>query len=358
MQQLPLMIDGGKSSGGHVQGIAIDTQKGFAYFSFTTELVKTDLLGNRIGSVKGLVGHLGCIDFNKEDGKVYGSLEFKNDVIGQGVFKNIGLEGVPVENAFYISIFDVDKIDRFDMDAEKDGVMTAVYLPQIAAYYEGESHDGKPHRYGCSGIDGTSFGPYFGEGKDAPTMLMVACGNYGDVTREDNDHQMLLCYDWRKFGAVAKPLSQSAPHHSGLDPDKICFFFTGNTTWGVQNLCYDPYTGYWFVCVYKGQKPQSPNNTTYVIDGSAAPVYTTLKGLGGEQGLLLSAAPDGVLHEESGVRGFRFKWGSTGIHSLGDGRFYFSHSGRTPEPEKLHTSVAHLYRYTGEGEDGFLPVTD
>ena len=354
MQDLPLSINGGQWKNGHVQGIAIDTKRGFAYFSFTTNLVKTDLQGNLVGTVKGLVGHLGCIDLNPEDGRVYGSLEFKNDSIGQGIFKSLGREGAPAENSFYMAIFDVDKIDRVDMDAEKDGVMTAVYLPQVTEYYEGKSHDGRPHRYASSGIDGTAFGPYFGAGKDAPTMLMVACGIYKDVDREDNDHQLIFCYDWRKFAAVAQPLSQAAPHHSGLLPEKTCFFYTGNTDWGVQNLCYDRSTGYWFVCVYRGIQPQFPNYSTYLIDGGIAPVCTELKGLGGERGLLLTAAPAGVLHEESGVRGFRFKWGSTGIHALGDGRFYFSHNGKTED--KLNTCVAHLYRYTGEGEDGFVKV--
>ena len=348
--KLPLSIDGGKWKSCHVQGIAVDVKKGYAYFSFTTILLKTDLMGNLLGSVKGLVGHLGCIDYNPEDGRVYGSLEFKNDAIGQSIFKGLGMEGAPAENSFYVAIFDVDKIDRLDMDAEKDGVMTAVYLPQVTEYYEGTGKNGLPHRYACSGIDGCSFGPYFGESADAPTMLMVACGIYKDVEREDNDHQMIFCYDWRKFAAVEKPLSQKAPHHSGLLPDKTCFFYTGNTDWGVQNLCYDPYTHYWLVCVYKGIKPAFPNYPLYLIDGSVAPVMTELKGLD-EQGLLLTAAPAGVLHEESGVRGFTFKWGSTGVHSLGDGRFYFSHNGRTED--KLQTCVAHLYRYTGKEPEGF-----
>jgi hypothetical protein len=41
--------------------------------------------GNIVGSVTGLCGHLGCIAYNYDDGRVYGSLEFKHDVIGQGV---------------------------------------------------------------------------------------------------------------------------------------------------------------------------------------------------------------------------------------------------------------------------------
>ena len=94
-------------------------------------LAKTDLLGNLIGYAGGLVGHLGCIDINPEDGKVYGSLELKNDAIGQGIFKTLGKEGAPAEDAFYVAIFDVDKITRPAMDAEKDGIMTAVWLPDV-----------------------------------------------------------------------------------------------------------------------------------------------------------------------------------------------------------------------------------
>ena len=58
----------------HIQGIAVDEKKGFIYYSFTTMLIKAKLDGTIVGSVKGLTGHLGCIDFNEADGKVYGSL--------------------------------------------------------------------------------------------------------------------------------------------------------------------------------------------------------------------------------------------------------------------------------------------
>ena len=36
--------------------------------------------GTIIGCVDGLLGHLGCIAYNRNDGRIYGSLEYKNDV--------------------------------------------------------------------------------------------------------------------------------------------------------------------------------------------------------------------------------------------------------------------------------------
>ena len=119
---LPKNIFSGYFKGGHCQGIAVDTKREYIYYSFTTELVKTDLQGNLIGSVTGLLGHLGCIDFNDADGRVYGSLEYKDDAIGKGILKNLG-SSAEIENAFYIAVFDVDKIDRVGMDACASGVI-------------------------------------------------------------------------------------------------------------------------------------------------------------------------------------------------------------------------------------------
>ena len=195
---LPRSIDGGKWNTGHVQGITLDTAHQYVYYSFTTMLIKTDLQGNLIGTVDGLLGHLGCIDFNDEDGKVYGSLELKHDSIGQGIMKKLGKQ-IAEEDSFYIAIFDVDKIDRVGMDAEKDGIMTAVYLPEVVDDYCSKAKDGKDHRYACSGIDGTAFGPVFGAPADSPSMLMVAYGVYGDNERTDNDYNVIMQFDWRKF---------------------------------------------------------------------------------------------------------------------------------------------------------------
>ncbi|MDQ0676870.1 hypothetical protein QFZ30_000252 [Arthrobacter pascens] len=62
-------------------------------------LVKTDVKGNVVETVEGFTGHLGDLDFNTKDGRVYGSLEYK------------------AEEGFYIAIFDVDKITEVGMDA-------------------------------------------------------------------------------------------------------------------------------------------------------------------------------------------------------------------------------------------------
>ena len=87
-------------------------------------------------------------------------------------------------------IFDVEKIDRVGMDAEADGVMTAVYLPDVVDDFNAEGKDGRAHRYACSGIDGTSFAPRMGASGVSPYMLYVAYGVYGETDRDDNDNQV------------------------------------------------------------------------------------------------------------------------------------------------------------------------
>ncbi len=354
---LPLEIDGGKWDGGHVQGIALDTAGKYVYYAFTTVLVKTDLEGNLIGTVTGLLGHLGCIDFNDEDGRLYGSLELKHDSIGQGIMKRTG-QAIAEEDSFYIAIFDVDKIDRVGMDAERDGVMRAVYLGEVVEDYNATDACGKAHRYGCSGIDGTGFGPIPGAPAGSPSRLFVAYGIYGEVDRTDNDYQVLLCLDWRRFDEYARPLVQGEPHHSGPRAEARYFLYTGNTTWGVQNLEYDPSTGDWCVAVYVGKKPQFPNYPMYIIDGHQPPREQELVGRDGERGLVLSLKQEGARHEESGVCGLTFKLGQTGIHAFGNGLFYISHNGRTPEPERLHTCVVRLYRRLPGDAVGFEQITE
>lgn len=302
---------------GHVQGIATDKNREYMYYSFTTMLIKTDMKGNIIGSVKGLAGHLGCIAYNYNDGRVYGSLEYKHDSIGKGILQKIG-NNIDVEDGWYVAIFDVDKIDRMDMDAEKDGVMTAVYLDEIIKDFA--VGGGK---YGCAGLDGLTFAPIPGE-ISGKKYLYAAYGIYNDINREDNDYQIILRYDIDNWKSFEKPLNQKNMHRSGpANPDCKYFVYTGNTTWGVQNLEYDPVTGYMFMAVYCGCKEQFPNYPMYVVDMKKSAVSEKHKNLD-EEILTLSLAKVGQKDEKTNIWGIDFPYGSTGIISLGDGIFYFS----------------------------------
>ena len=115
-------ISVGPFKAGHCQGIAVDEQRGHIYYSFTTMLVKTDMQGKVLGSVTGLIGHLGCLTFNEADGRVYGSLEYKMDEIGRGILEREGLRR-QLPNAWYIAIFDGSRITREGMDYTEEGVM-------------------------------------------------------------------------------------------------------------------------------------------------------------------------------------------------------------------------------------------
>jgi len=344
---LPKKIFSGYWKGGHCQGIAVDTKHEYIYYSFTTELVKTDLQGNVVGTVTGLLGHLGCIEFNDEDGRVYGSLEYKNDAIGKGILKNLG-SSAEIEDAFYIAIFDVDKIDRMGMDACGSGVMTAVWLKEVVEDYHASVVCGGrevEHRLGCSGIDGTSFGPMPGsDGKKK--YLFVTYGVYGDVSRTDNDYQVIVCYDTADWAKYEQPLTQSAMHKSGPDaPEKKLFVYTGNTNWGVQNLEYDAFTDTFLMAVYRGQKESFPNYGFFAVDAKKAPVCGALAGVESQAaGEVLTLAEMGEADEKSGVRGWQFGYGTTGMHAFGDGYWYVSEDGR--DDNGWYTNVK-LYKWDG-----------
>ena len=321
--ELPKSIYSGAYRAGHCQGIAVDTERGFVYYSFTTMLVKTDLAGAFVGSVTGLCGHLGCITFNPDDGRVYGSLEYKNDAIGRGIVNMLG-GGIEIPDRFYMAIFDVDRIDRPDMPSAE--VMRCAFLKEVTDDYLAPAvlSDGRtvPHRHGCSGIDGTATGPDFGAPADGKRWLFVSYGVYGDVSRPDNDYQVILKYDLGELNEHSEPLEQSAMHGTGPEkPASKYFVFTGNTVYGVQNLEYDPFSRKYYLCVYAGQKPQFPNPPMFAADQTVPPKKEILRGVTPEtEGDVLSL--DG-----HGTDGIRFPYGSTGIAALGDGYFYVSHEG-------------------------------
>jgi hypothetical protein len=340
-----LGVSGGSWPSGHVQGIAVDEKKGFIYYSFTNLLVKTDLAGNIVGTVGGFTGHLGDLDFNPTDGRIYGSLEYKE------------------AKAFYIAIFDVDKVDRVGMSAQNSPIVSAVYLPEVVkdftadldgnGVFDGDTANTPDHRYGDSGIDGVAFGPAFGS-VAGRSYLTVAYGIYSNPSRIDNDNQVLLQYDPRDWARFEHPLVEAAPHRDGpAQPDGKYFVFTGNTNFGVQNLEYDPWLERWFMGVYTGSKPQYPNYSLFAVDAASTPSLQAVRGLDGEQGMVLPLADDGLEDAATGIRGWRQK-ADVGIQSLGHGLFYLSVDGTQGGNQ---TSTLTLQAWTGNPNDPFTPVT-
>ncbi len=348
---LPLTQNGGTWPTSHVQGIAVDVAGGYIYYSFTTLLAKYDFSGKLVGTLVGWAGHLGDLDFNPRDGRVYGSLEYKKD------------------QAFYIAVIDVRKIDQVGLDATKSGILTTVYLPEVASDYTADMNgDGKfdgniaqtpDHRYGCSGIDGVSFGPQFGR-TDGPRLLTVAYGIYAHLARTDNDHQVLLQYDTADWKRYERPLVEAAPHRSGPAAVHGKYFVrTGNTTYGVQNLAYDDVQQRWFMGVYKGTKPTFPNYGLFAIDARTAPALGDLVGVPGaggkgtERGKLIALAADGLSDATTGIRGWNQK-ADVGIQPVGRGLFYLAVGSGTKGQQ---TGDLKLHRWTGKSAAPFVPAT-
>lgn len=354
---LPDSIFSGEQGEFHVQGMAVDEAHGFIYFSFTDKLIKMDMSGHLVGSVTGLVGHLGDITFNPKTNQVYASLEFKNDAIGEGISKELGLKNSNNID-FYIAMFNCAKMVKPDMNAQKGDVLRTAYLKEVVDDYKAKVKDGNrevQHRFGCSGIDGITIGPSFGDPRSHKRYLYVAYGIYGDTSRNDNNHQVILKYDIAALNKSGRILTQNNLHHSGPSkPLAKYFVMTGNTRYGIQNLAYDAYTGDFFVAVYTGTKPQFPNYNLFAIDGHKKPISTIItsdnKSIKVESLSLLQAGLDDL---KTNIRGWYFKWGSTGLFPLGDGYFYISHNKKI---DGQQATTVHKYKWEGSDKEAFVLV--
>lgn len=350
---LPTDIYSGLQGKNHIQGIAVDLKKGELYMSFTTSFVKTDLQGRLLGSLTGITGHLGCMTLNPQDGKIYASLEYKHDSIGAGIMKTLGVAN-DAEDGFYIAIIDPAKVTEPLQPAETAMVTVEVKEALKDFMAEGEvGSDGKPawqHRYGCSGIDGVTFAPAFGK-KGGKMYLYVAYGIYSDVSRSDNDCQVILQYDvkgWaEKYG---RNLSPEKLHRSGpAKPRGKFFVFTGNTNWGLQGMCYDPENNVMFLSAYPGRKEQFPNWGLFRMDCGATPVRQFLPGSDHEKVRMMPLTEGNV---SRGMDGWTFKYGTTGMAPVGNGLWYISEDGRDKE-SGLQYSHVHLYRWEDDTK-GFV----
>ncbi len=336
-----IYVEGGKN---HVQGIAFDKAAGRMYFSFTTSFLKTDLEGKVLGSIDRIQGHLGAMTFNPSDRKVYASLECKDDVIGAGL--SSFAKG---RSMFYIAIIDVDKVTEVGMDSEDNDAFRIVCVKDATRDYHmtGFADKDYEHFYGCSGIDGVTIAPKLGK-KGGKNYLYVAYGVYGDLSRNDNNHQVLLRYDIGKLNGYAGKVKFGDFYSEGPDkPLDKYFAYTGNTEWGVQNLAYDAQTGKMFMAVYKGRKSIFPNYDIFIFDLAARPLKRQLPGV-----LYDRTKHPAVGSPEKPVPGFYFKYGATGICPVGDGLFYFAEPGRNSETG-MQFSRTRLYRWTGDSAKPF-----
>ena len=321
-------VEGGKH---HVQGIAYDPDASKMYYSFTDRFMVTDMEGSILGSVCHIQGHLGAMVFDRESRRVYASLECKDDVIGQGLS-----DFAKGRSMFYIAIIDVDKVTSTDMDSEGNEAFKIVCVREATRDYH-------TRFYGCSGIDGVAIAPKIGK-KAGKNYLYVAYGIYGDAKRTDNDSQILLRYDMKNLDKYAGTVRFGEFYSEGpVKPLDKYFVYTGNTNWGVQNMAYDPSLGKMFLFVYKGSKEQFTNYDVFTFDLWKKPVKRGLPGVEYD-----TSRHPVIGSWEDQVSGLFFKYGSTGVSPLGDGRFYFSENGKSEATGKQYCR-ARLYRWDGEG---------
>lgn len=329
---------------GHLQGAVADDDNNYMYMSFTDRLIKVDMhTGEIVASVTGLLAggiygggaHMGDLAFY--NGKVYGSLEYK------------------AAEKFYIAVFDVSKMTEMDMDYKTSGVMTTMYMDEVVKDYIDElgtgEHENIPasmgHRFGCSGIDGITFGKMPGD-DSGKVYMFLAYGVYSNVDRQDNDYQVILCFDPDKF--VSEPFDQNNPHLTGPAICKKLFVYTGNTTYGVQNLEYDRLSGDYWMVAYKGKKDAFINAPLYIVDGSKAPELRELNIKGAAYGPMmgecLSLKAAGDYHEASGVYGIPVMPGKadTGFISLGNDLFYVAVSGKEDDKQYGYLKLMKLDR--------------
>lgn len=286
------------AASGHLQGLCVDDELKYAYLSYTDTLLKLDMAtGEVTGSVTGFGpgsftveggAHLGCLAFY--DGRVYGSLEYKSP-----------------GKKFFLAVFDPERISGMSMNFEdmEEGV-DAVLLHEPTCDFrdplddqpgseDGSAVNGDPlgHRFGCSGIDGVTFGRLPGD-TSGRIYCLVAYGIYGNrdewLRRYDNNYNILRVYDPGMFRERFNPITGSGDRvlrrftcergmdmafeeQEALKAVDTLFVWTGTTDWGCQNLEAERDSGDIVLHTYRTVKPGweewSRKDAVFVIDAAA-----------------------------------------------------------------------------------------
>lgn len=325
----------GTGTGNHVQGVTSDAYGDYFYYSFTDRLIKQTAGGEVVGSVTGFSGkgHLGDVSFNEEDGRVYASY------VKNIVYDLPSLASVTEKNC-YVLIFDVDKITEMNMSP--DDIVTCVYVgkPVIAlASAQGTGTYGDllqlGGKYGVlNSIDSIEFGPAFGkpDGKKYLTLGLGAVANsaakdgVSAKMRGDNDYIVLAQFDVLDWGKYELPYASIAAVSGPDSFDETYFYYFGYHDYGIQNIMYDEYEQAYFLSAYGLSNDtgdvQFPNYMLYILDASKSAEEKKLIGNGEDKGLVVKEKY-GILHEESGIRGYGQSY-SVGMRSMGDGYYYIA----------------------------------
>ena len=298
----PYGMCGGNS---HLQGIAVDDELKYMFFSYTSALAMIEIAtGELVASIGGFGGgsfgtnggaHLGCIDYY--DGYIYGSLEYK----------------APGKK-FYLAIFDVNRLLAAGVGVSiqdpaydwNNPICTAVLLeestrdfrdPVDTTLFSGQDEFGHAtnegnngHWFACSGIDGVSMGKWPG-GKDDEIYMIVAYGVYqfSSSPRNDNTYNVLSYYKlsdiWNADGSQTQ-YNKTFSYQDGIHQDwakdetvwlsaaKNLYVYTGNTSYGSQNIEYEWDTG--DVVLYTYGNTDGMGGSYWEVDGSVEPQLKTL----------------------------------------------------------------------------------
>lgn len=338
---------------GHVQGVDTDRYGDYFYYSFTDRLVKQSADGTMIGSVVGFGenGHLGDVAYNKQDGRVYVTYTRK---ISYGA---IPAGDESCRNCFVI-IFDVDKIDRMNMSP--DEVCSCVYVGEsIVAFSSAVGYSQSPvatgGKYGIvNAVDSCTFGPAFGsdDGKYYLTLGIgqAAASSEADGVspskREDNDYQPIMQFDVTEWSGYEKPFSQIDSVGGPHTYDGIYFYYFGYHDYGIQNLCYDEFTGTYLMSAYAvGKEDRFPSYMFFLLDASVSK-EAVLLGNGGESAQCLEAKY-GLEHAATGIKGYNFSC-SVGLVSMKNGYYYVCDN---YAQNKKQGAVLNLYRWDLDAEN-------
>ena len=129
-------------------------------------------------------------------------------------------------------------------------------------------------------------------------------------------------------------------------------------------MAYDEYTDCMYMAVYKGKKECYPNYRLFAFSINQKPFKARLRG-GRDarkhmQLKLVEPLEPGFVSpmkdQATGITGWNFKWGSTGLCPIGGGWWYISENARDKKTGE-ESCTARLYKWTGKNDGPFHSAT-